>query len=322
VLVPGSNSILSDLFPPSRLALPLSVYAVGAKVGQSLSLLIGGALTSVIVPASVYALPLLGTLLKGWQLVFLIIGLPGFLLAFLIFVFPEPRRRFQVADATQSRGYGYYISFMRQHRRLFIAHHLGYLLFLAVSVALTSWSPAFLQRVYGMSTAEVGVQLGAALLIGSLIGMPLHGMIVDRNYGRGKPNAHLRHMITMAILGTPLGVAAFVAPNPTLSIVLIGLFMCVISAYSSVPMVVLQLFVPGDMRGKAASTLLLINGIAGISLGPMAVAALTDFVFRDPTKVGWGIAICTAVFLPAAAIAFAVAAAPLRGVLREASARA
>lgn len=317
-LVPGSNSILSDLFAPNRLALPLSVYAVGAKVGQSLSLLIGGALTTIVVPTSVYALPVLGAM-KGWQLVFIIIGLPGLLLALLIFAFPEPARRFQPASGAPSRGYDYYLRFMAQRKRLFVAHHLGYLLFLAVSVALTSWSPAFLQRVHGLSTAQVGAQLGAALLIGSLIGMPLHGMIVDRRYGSGVVDAHLRHLIAMAMLGTPIGIAAYLVPDPMLSIVLIGLFMCVISAYSSVPMVVLQLFVPGDLRGKAAATLLLINGTAGISLGPMTVAALTDFVFHDPAKVGWGIAICAALFLPVAAIAFAIALRPLRRALNEAA---
>lgn len=322
VLVPGSNSLLSDLFPPDRLALPLSVYAVGAKVGQSLSLLIGGALATLIVPAAAYALPLMDASFKGWQLIFLIIGMPGFLLAFLVFAFPEPRRRFLPGGNTTSRGFDFYLRFMKQHRRLFIAHHLGYLLLLAASVALTSWAPAFLQRVHGMTPAEAGAQLGLALLIGSLVGMPLHGMIVDRLYGRGVRDAHLLHMVTVAILGTPIGIAAFAVPNPTASIALIGLFMCVISAYSSIPMVILQLFVPGDLRGKAASTLLLINGIAGISLGPMAVAALTEFVFRDPAKVGWGIAIGIGLFLPVGAIAFAIALRPLRVALQEAQARA
>lgn len=315
VLVPGSNSILSDLFPPDRLALPLSVYAVGAKVGQSLSLIIGGALTAIIVPTTLYALPFANAALKGWQLIFLVVAAPGFLLAFLIFAFPEPRRRFRPANGTPTRGYDYYFRFIAGHRRLFIAHHLGYLLFLAVSVALTSWAPAFLQRAHGMSASQVGAQLGGALLIGSLIGMPLHGMIVDRLFRRGIADAHLRYMIVVAAIGTPIGVAAFAVGNPQVSILLIGLFMCVICAYSSLPMVVLQLFVPGDLRGKAASTLLLINGVAGISLGPMTVAILTEYVFHDPNKVGWGIAICAATFLPIAALSFAFALKPLRQTL-------
>lgn len=317
VLVPGSNSILSDLFPRNRLALPLSVYAVGAKVGQSLSLLIGGALATVVIPAAVYALPVVDATLKGWQLIFIIVGLPGLLLALLIFAFPEPRRRFMPDNGAPSRGYGYYFRFMAGHRRLFVTHHIGYLLFLAVSVALTSWSPAFLQRVHGMETGQVGAQLGAALLVGSLVGMPLHGMIVDRLFSRGVADAHLRYMIGTAVVGTPVGIAAFLVNDAVMSVVLIGLFMCIVSAYSSLPMVVLQLFVPGDLRGKAASTLLLINGVVGISLGPMTVAALTDFVFVDPTKVGLSIAICIGVYLPLAAIAFNFTLKPLRRTLDE-----
>jgi hypothetical protein len=139
---------------------------------------------------------------------------------------------------------------------------------------------------------------------------------VDRLFRRGIADAHLRYMIAVAAIGTPIGVAAFAVGNPQVSILLIGLFMCVICAYSSLPMVVLQLFVPGDLRGKAASTLLLINGVAGISLGPMTVAILTEYVFHDPNKVGWGIAICAATFLPIAALSFAFALKPLRQTLR------
>lgn len=310
VLIPGSNSILSDLFPPDRLALPLSVYAVGAKVGQSLSLLIGGALTTMIAPAAVYLLPLVGAQVKGWQLIFLIVGIPGFLLAFLIFCFPEPLRRFH-ATGGERRGYAPYFRFIAQHKRLFIAHHLGYLLFLAVSLALTSWAPAFLLRAHGMSVVEVGTLLGGALLIGSLIGMPLHGLIVDRLFRRGMVDAHLRYMIVVAALATPVAIVTFAVDDSMISVVGIGLFMCILSAYSSLPMVALQLLVPGDLRGKAASVLLL-SGMIGMSLGPTAVAVLTDLVFADPARVGDGIAVCTAVLLPLAALACAVALDPFR----------
>jgi hypothetical protein len=174
--------------------------------------------------------------------------------------------------------------------------------------------------VQGLSPAEVGMQLGAALLIGSVAGMPLHGWLADRLFSSGRNDAHLRHMMVVGALGTPIGVAAFHVSDPTLCIALVGLFMCVISAYSSLPMVVLQLFVPGDLRGKAASTLLLINGVAGISLGPTAVALLTDLLFRDTAKVGVSVSICIGVFLPMAVVAFGFALKPLRHTLREVAA--
>lgn len=315
VLVPGSNSLLCDLFPPDKLALPLSVYAVGAKVGQSLSLLVGGALTALIVPAATYSLPFIGATFKGWQLIFLVIGFPGLFLALMVFAFREPQRRFRPPDGAQARGYSYYLQFIGQHKRLFVNHHVGYLLFLAASVALTSWTPAFLLRIHGLSPAEVGTQLGVALLIGSVAGMPLHGWLADKLFSSGRRDAHLRHMMVVGGLGTPIGIAAFHVSDPTLCIALVGLFMCVISAYSSLPMVVLQLFVPGDLRGKAASTLLLINGVVGISMGPTAVALLTDLVFEDPAMVGMSISICIGVFLPIAVAAFGVALKPLRHAL-------
>lgn len=315
-LAPGAQSILADLFPPTKLALPLSVFSLGGKAGQAISLLIGGLLTTIIAPTSLHSLPLLGADIKGWQLIFLIIGAPGLLIAFLIFTFPEPVRRTRISSGA-SANYGEYWRFLKQHWRLIVPSHLGSVMFLAAVVSAINWAPAHIERAFGWSAAQVGAGLGIALFVGPVLGMPFHGAVADRLFRKGILDIHLRYMMFTALVGLPIGIAAFVVRDPILCILLAGLFFFVTTTYVGLSITALQVVVPGNLRGKAAAVFLLAGGLGGASLGPMLVGALTDFAFGDPNKVGWSIAITLAILLPLTAFLFFLALAPMRNMVSE-----
>lgn len=316
VLHPASQSMLSDLFPPGKLAFAMSVYSVGAKAGQSISFLIGGALATIIAPLGLYALPWMGIQLSGWQAILLIISLPGFLLAALIYLIPEPARRLgHPSDGNMT--YLRYLGLFVRRWRFFLFHHLGTVMFLSAFWSVSAWAPAYLERVHHMSTSEVGGLLGVALFVGSMIGMPLHGYLVDRLYRRGVIDAPLRYLVAVALLSLPVGVAAMMVQNPFLSVILIGLFVGAIAAYASLPQVALQIVIPGNARGRAAAVMLLFTGFAGMSIGPVAVGLVNDLVFGNPDKVGLSIAICVALFLPLASLCFALTLSSYREALYE-----
>ncbi|SCW41073.1 Sugar phosphate permease [Sphingobium faniae] len=323
VLVPGSHSIIGDLFPREKMAMPMSVSALGIKVGQGLALLIGGALTTLFVPDRLYALPLVGELM-GWHLIFIVVGAPGILLAFLIFLIPEPRRRIVQRPthiAEKPAGFAVYLRFVQRHLRFYVSHHLGILLYGMTALSVIAWTPAYLGRTHGWPENQIGLWLGTALLLGTCGGMPLHGYLADRFFQRGVTDIHLRYTALSALVGWPLGVAAFLVSNPYLAIVLIGLMFFAISTYGGLSIVAVQAIVPSDLRGKASSIMLLIIGMGGTILGPLIVALLTDYVFRDPARVGDAILLCVALGLPITALVLSFSLAPNRTMIAEARAR-
>ena len=86
---PSAYSLISDWFPKRLRATALSIYSAGLYVGGGLSLGIGG----LIVKSWNEAYPGGGPLgLVGWQAAFMIVGLPGLLLALLISTLREPSR--------------------------------------------------------------------------------------------------------------------------------------------------------------------------------------------------------------------------------------
>ena len=86
---PSAYSLISDWFPKRLRATALAIYSAGLYVGGGISLGIGG----LIVRGWNEAYPAGGPMgLTGWQAAFLIVGLPGLMLALLVATLREPVR--------------------------------------------------------------------------------------------------------------------------------------------------------------------------------------------------------------------------------------
>ena len=82
-LSPAAYSMIADYFPENKLGKAIAVYQSGALFGSGIAFIIGGAIVGLIVNSSATSLPFLGEL-QPWQLAFIIVGLPGVLMALVI----------------------------------------------------------------------------------------------------------------------------------------------------------------------------------------------------------------------------------------------
>lgn len=86
---PSAYSLISDWFPKKMRATALAIYSSGLYIGGGISLLIGGAIVENWNEAYSVDAPL-G--LAGWQAAFIIVGLPGLILALIVSTLREPVR--------------------------------------------------------------------------------------------------------------------------------------------------------------------------------------------------------------------------------------
>ena len=86
---PTGYSLLADWFSKPRRATPMGLFGAGLYLGAGLSMLVGGYIVTEWNSAPLVARPL-G--LAGWQVAFLVLGLPGLLLAAWVFTLREPTR--------------------------------------------------------------------------------------------------------------------------------------------------------------------------------------------------------------------------------------
>ena len=112
---------MADLFPKHKLGRALGVYAIGAFIGSGLAFLIGGYVIGLLKDVSFVTLPVIGEI-KTWQLTFMIVGLPGVLLALLmILTVREPERKGLKMDANGvavKASFKNSIGFIKTHKRL------------------------------------------------------------------------------------------------------------------------------------------------------------------------------------------------------------
>jgi MFS family permease len=87
---PAAFSLLSDYFPPARRATVLALYSSGIYIGAGVGLGIGGLIVNRWDAAWAGTMPPFG--LRGWQVAFFAVGLPGLVLALVVRTLREPVR--------------------------------------------------------------------------------------------------------------------------------------------------------------------------------------------------------------------------------------
>lgn len=313
MLGPAATSLLADKFPRERLTTALAIYQASNKIGSATAFGLGGLLIGLFGSAAL-TLPLLGTV-RPWQMVFFSIGIPGALAAFLVYTFTEPARRGQMSTTAPKPGL--LLSFLRENRRLMTLMYSGFSLIALCGYAMTAWIPTFVSRRYGLEPLEYGPIL-SVVSIAAAGALVLKGGIVDWLYARGRKDANLLFYSWVVLVSTPVAVGAFFASGPW---IFFGVY-CVLLAVTIPSMLYLSaslaLLAPNELRGQLSALAYTLYGILGMGLGPAAIGAITDFVFNDPQKIGWSLALLSGVAMPLGAILLRMAMKPLRAAIATA----
>ena len=294
-LSPPAYSLLSDYFAPQRRALALSVYGVGIFFGTGLAMIVGG----IIVPhtsARVVTLPLIGVSVFPWQLMFVIVGLPGLFIAALVRTIREPERRERKAVLTPPISAT--IAYIREHRKMFTCHHLATSMMALAGYASLAWIPTFLIRTYGWSAGKAGLVFGAEVSLFSSLGILAGGWLCDSLARQGYRDAHFRVGLTVCVL---VLLPTFFYPlmrSSTLALILLVPFAFLHSAMYGVAPAALQQVVPNEMRAQISALYLFVVSLVGLGVGPTAVALVTDRVFHDDSMVRYSLLIvCTGAYM-------------------------
>ena len=313
-LSPSSYSMISDLFPKGRLSTALSVYGLGVTIGSSLAFVIGGTIITLVATAGDIHLGWFGDF-AAWQLAFLVVGLPGLLMALLVFAFPEPVRTGRSVDPAKGPSRGALLKFMGENRAFLICHFGGFSAVALMALSVSSWAPAFYGRQFGWSPLQIGTALAIYTGVFGTLGALAGGRIVDMFVRRGVEDAHLRVVAWSVVCAMPFGIAAFLVELPMYSVALLCMMNFFLMFFSGPGVGALQIVTPNEFRGQMSAIYLFVVSVVGMGLGPVAVGAITDFGFGDPSKVGWSIATLVAIGGVLAFLLLNLGRAPMRRAL-------
>jgi MFS family permease len=157
-LSPAAYSMITDCFPPRRRATALSVYSMGIYIGSGIAFIIGGLVSKFATQQELWQLPVIGAT-RPWQVVFFIVGLPGVLLALLMFTLREPARRgAKMNTAGQTTApqipLGEVLAYIRENWRTFLCHNMGFALLSISGYGSSAWVTTMFVRKYGWTEAD------------------------------------------------------------------------------------------------------------------------------------------------------------------------
>ena len=305
-------SLIADYFAPERRATALSVYALGIFLGAGLANLVGGALLSHLAGDAAIVLPLIGQI-RPWQQVFVIVGLPGLVIALLVLTVREPARH-EIGQKDSTHGFDIrdVLGYLNANRRTFLCHNLGYSLFALVNFATAAWLPTNLVRTYGWTAARAGITLGTLTVTVGVLGVVVGGRVSDGLLARGYTDAKLRVGIIAALANLVGGVLYTLSPTAGLSVAVLVPYNFFASFSFGAAIAAMQEISPNRMRAQFAAMFVSGTTLIGLGLGPSLVGVITDRVFGDDAAVRYSLLIVTVVGLAATATLLAAGLAPYR----------
>ena len=291
-LSPAAYSMIADSVPGARLATALGLYAMGIYIGNGLALVIGGSVIGTIAGRADVVLPLLGAM-RGWQLVFLIVGAPGFILGGLFFAVREPTRRGSTSSAA-AVSLGTVLRHVRSRAMAYFGITFGFAFMIMIGAGSAAWIPAFFARSHGWSPALVGSRYGIVVLVCGILGAAAGGIFASRLRARGVAGGNLMATVVGTTCLLPAAIAFPLVRSPDVALGLIAIVNFFSAFNFGGGYAALQDITPNRMRAFVSACYMFVVNVVGGGLGPTAVALLTDRWFGDPARLASSLSIIAA----------------------------
>jgi len=295
---PSASSLLADYYPPSRRGRAFSVQQNLFFIGAGIGLALGGAVGQAF----------------GWRWAFVIAGVPGLVVAALVYRLKEPKRgmgdriaigavkKFEEAEESEVRpvfeeGVGRFFVLLVQGlkedmKTILSIPTLRYSLvgvsaLLFTVYGLSAWLPIFYQRYSGMNEAASGILVGAMVTVGGVAGTIVGGNLADR-YGtkiKGGRVVIPAYCIFAATIVMFLSLPAVFDKNFVLIRVVLQLG-AIFFVTMALPALRAGLSdaVPATLRGAGFAAFSLVAALSGSALAAPLLGQLTDF-FNRPSLI-------------------------------------
>jgi MFS family permease len=263
---PPSHSLISDYFSGSKRATALAVYAMAVPVGTAIGNFVAGN----------------SNVSFGWRWTFVIVGAPGLIVALLAWLtIKEPPRGHSDAGNKLLRqdtpGFVEALKYLMT-RRSFMHMSVAAAAHSVMWYAGSNWNPSFFVRAHGMNTGTAGNYLAIFALIGA-IGSFAGGFLADRLSIRNQDRRWYMWVPAIACLAmVPFQFFAYLSPDMDVVVPTFTVMVVLASMFFGPSFAMGQSLATIRMRAMAASVLLFIQTMIGLTFGPQLVGLLSDYL--------------------------------------------
>jgi len=260
---PAAHSLIADYYPPEQRSTAMGIYSLGISLGIMIAYLAGGWVAQNI----------------GWRAAFLMVGLPGLILAVVVrYTMQEPPRGMSEGRIDSGHRPGVLtVARYLLRRKSFIHMAIGSGLASFVAYAVITFFPSFMIRSHGMGLAEIGVYLGLIIGIASGLGYVGGGYLADKASTVGHKYS-LWTVSAAMIFGWLFTLPIYLLNNPYWVFAAFAVPTIFSNFYLATTFAQVQGLVGLRMRAVASALLLFLLNIIGLGLGPMLTGILSDLL--------------------------------------------
>ena len=276
-LSPCAMSMISDSFPREKRGKPIAFYTAALSLGAGIASLISAAVLTWAKSVPEISLPLVGSV-APWQFTFLIVGLPGVLLAFVFLTMREPVR--YRPPGTEDSRFADTFTHVWAKRNIYISFVI-FVCMMTIVAYSQGWAAPMFKRTWGWEAETYALVNGTVLLMVGPLTVNLAGWANDHLYAKDVRDAPLLIVIIGACIIVPTGVLAPLMPNPVLAMAVYAINTIGIALTSATSVTALLQITPAQIRGQTVALYYMTISMAGLFLGPSTVGLLSDFVFGN-----------------------------------------
>ncbi|MBR1219999.1 MFS transporter [Bradyrhizobium sp. U87765 SZCCT0131] len=260
---PASQSLVADLFTKNERPRALGIYAIGTYLGVFLGYFIGGWVSQHY----------------GWRTAFMSAGLPGLVLAAVLWLtVAEPARGASEPGSASVTPdpLGATLRFLFTQRS-FVIVLIGFCLTTYTNYATSAWIPPFLARVHHLSSAEIGTYAGTFKGLCGMAGTLVGGLVVAR-ISRRDDRWKLWAPALMSGLAGPVFAVCMLTPSFTIMVAALAATSFLVGFHLGPIFAIAQTVARPSMRALASAIVLLTATCFGQGVGPLAVGMISDML--------------------------------------------
>ena len=260
---PPSHSMISDIFPATKRASALGFYSTGVNIGILFGFLFGGWLNEFF----------------GWRVAFMVVGIPGLLLALVVrTTLAEPIRGMAEQRTVSDEEVPFKnILALLWSRRSFRHMAFGAALNAFAGYSSSSWTASFMIRSHDMSTGELGTWLALIMGLGGAIGVFFGAYLADKLAPRDK-RWYMWLPALVGIFSVPFSACVYLVGNPYFALSLMIIPGLLHNVYLGNTIATTHGLVGLRMRAMSSAILFFILNMIGLGAGPWIIGLISDYL--------------------------------------------
>jgi MFS family permease len=157
---PASQSLIADYYPTQIRGRAYAIFRAAPTVGTAVGTALGGAVSAWL----------------GWRYAFLLVGVPGSILAYNIWRMPDPTRTQSGRPVGSLRERVHLLLSIRPLRAIAVGTGIG----AGALSGIGFWAPEFYERHTSLTEDQAAGIVGVLILLGAIAGALLGGIARDR----------------------------------------------------------------------------------------------------------------------------------------------